>query len=181
MRAGFSLSEVLVGSFILALLIVPFYSFFLFSTGGVGQDVREVEATGLALEVMEQVANLHRRQGRLAPLPSSNATSLGAEDEIDLDAHLAGTPPEVGAVLFTGTQSMSRVSRLFLSTRREGFRRYLGIALEAVGQNRPGFSTRTLWKVNVRVRFVTPVPGGQRAKDIVLTSYFHEEPVYTGS
>lgn len=169
-RRGFSLPEVMVATFVLAVVLLPVLFMFLSSTGGAGQDVRELKATLLAQELLEQVIGVQRNMAELYPVPGDNTTG---DKEMDVEAWLKKHVPEAGAPLYAGNCS-PRVTRMFVSPTQRGFTRYLSLVPEKVGKDRGTvMSTPVLWRVTAHVRYVTPGAAREIAKDVSLTTYLY--------
>ena len=175
-RTAVSLAEVLIALSVMTIVFVPIMFTFLTSAGGAGQDVREVRAAMMAEEILEQVLAVHRNLPDLAAVPCDNAP--GSEKEIDLDETAKRCPGEEGFSLWLG-KGASQCSRMVLSPARAGFTRHLSILDERVGKNRGLFlMTPALFRVTARVRFMTPVAGGEVNKDVKLQTFLSTDAVH---
>lgn len=174
-RAGISLSEVLVASAVLAVVLVPLMASFMGSLGGASQDAREVRAAVLAQEVLEQVVSIHRTSHAVFPVPSDASQKTGSDTELDLDELIRQSKNEVGVSLYT-TRGWRQLSRLNLTPPREGYRRYLSIVFEEVGQDRGGRLLPTaLYRATVRVRFSTPMSGRDLSREVKVSTLLMSE------
>jgi type II secretory pathway pseudopilin PulG len=181
---AFTLAEVLVAAFVLAVLLVPVAHMFLTSAGGAGQDVREVAAASLAQEVLEQVIAAQRLSCTLHAVPPENAQPGAAgrapgaeqEKELDVDRWLAEFDREMGAPLFR-TKAGPRVTRMFLSPSRPGFRRFLSIVPVATGRDRGSFlAAPALYRATARVEFTTPLPARVVVKSVRVSTLLYMDP-----
>jgi prepilin-type N-terminal cleavage/methylation domain-containing protein len=176
-RSGFSLPEVMVASFVLAVVLLPVLFMFLTSTGGAGQDVRELKATLMAQELLEQVVGVQRVLTELFPVPADNENGT---KEMDVEKWLESHPNEEGAPLYVGKCS-PRVTRMFVTKPTKGFTRFLSISPEKVGKDRGSvMSTPVLWKVTARVRYVTPTAAREIGKDVTLTTFLYMDSAPPG-
>jgi len=174
-RRGFSLPEVMVATFVMAVVMLPVLFMFLTSTSGAGQDVRELKATLLAQEILEGVIGAQRQLPQLYALPPENDTGTG-EHEVDIDAMRDAYPAEVGVPLYTG-KSASRLTRMYLSPKQNNFQRFLAISPEKAGKDRGSAQTTpVLWRVTARVRYTTPSTTKDISKDLVLSTYLYCDP-----
>lgn len=174
-RAGVSLSEVLVASAVLAVVLVPLMASFMSSLGGASQDAREVRAAVLAQEVLEQVISIHRTSHAVFPVPSDASQKSGSDTELDLDEVIAQARSEIGISLYTA-RGWRQLSRLNLSPSREGYRRYLSIVFEEIGQDKGGRLMPTaLYRATARVRFSTPMSGRDLAREVKVSTLLMSE------
>ncbi len=164
MRAGFSLAEVLVAAAILSAGLVPLLFTFLTSLGDAAQDVRQIRAAALAQEIMAQVVQIQRNNGRLFPIPLEPGT------ELELDPLVPADDPAVGFPLFPA-RGYRVLSRLHISAPQPGYRRYLTISFDEVGRDRGVlFSPTALYRVTVRVAYTTPLSGREVSRDLKVSA-----------
>jgi prepilin-type N-terminal cleavage/methylation domain-containing protein len=177
-RPGVSLPEVLIAITVMAVLFLPIMFTFLTTAGGAGQDVREVRATMMAQEILEQVIGVHRKLSEFSAIPLDNSPDPGREQEIDLDLLAKRCPGEQGFSLWLG-KNVAQCSRMILSAPRSGFTRSLSIVCEATGKNRGSFlMTPALFRVTAHVRFTTPQTTGEIAKDVRLSTFLATDAVH---
>ncbi|MBI4867238.1 MAG: hypothetical protein HY816_09830 [Candidatus Wallbacteria bacterium] len=172
-RAGVTLFEVLLAACVLAALMVPLLSLFSSTTEWAGQDQRRVEAMNRAVEIMEQVAHIHKRLGKLIAVP--NAGTGAAGDELDLDAFAARFTREQGVPLLLDTSRCAWNTRLFLAPAEPTYRRFLRIQVVEQGPADKNFWPDVLWTVRVRVSFPMAALGPDVRQDLVLTSNFFQK------
>jgi prepilin-type N-terminal cleavage/methylation domain-containing protein len=174
-RRGFSLPEVMVATFVLAVVLLPVLFMFMSSTGGAGQDVRELKATLLAQEILEGVIAAQRQKAELHALPPENDAGQG-EKELDLEALIEAHAGEEGVPLYMG-KCNPRLTRMYLSPKQNNFKRFLAISPEKAGKDRgTALTTPVLWRVTARVKFTTPGAAREVTKDLVLTTFLYMDP-----
>lgn len=174
-RHGFSLPEVMVASFVLAVVLLPVLFMFLASTGGAGQDVRELKATLLAQEILEGVVAAQRQRSELHAMPSEN-DGAKEEKQVDIDELQERHKGELGTPLYMG-KCNPRLTRMYLSAKQNNFRRYLAIAPEKAGKDRgTALTTPVLWRITARVKYTTPQATREITKEVVLTTYLYMDP-----
>lgn len=179
-RGGFSLPEVLVATFVLAVVLLPVLFMFLASTGGAGQDVRELKATLMAQEILEGVVAAQRHKVELHAVPPENDSGQ-AEKELDVDALIERHAGEEGVPLYMG-KCNPRLTRMYLSPKVNNFKRFLAISPEKAGKDRgTALTTPVLWRVTARVKFTTPHAAREVSKDVVLTTYLYMDPAPAAS
>ena len=174
-RRGFSLPEVMVATFVMAVVLLPVLFMFITSTGGAGQDVRELKATLMAQEILEGVVGAQRLKTELYSVPPENDSGLG-EKEVDVDQLVDQHVGEEGVPLYMGKVN-PRVTRMYLSPKVANFRRFLAIAPEKAGKERgTALTTPVLWRVTARVKYTTPHAAREVTKEVVLTTYLYMDP-----
>ena len=174
-RSGFSLAEVMVATFVMAVVMLPVLFMFMTSTSGAGQDVRELKATLLAQELIEGVIGAQRLKSELYALPPENDGGQG-EKEIDVEALIAAHVGEEGVPLYMG-KCNPRLTRMHLSPTMNNFRRYLAISPEKAGKDRgTALTTPVLWRITARVRYTTPSTTRDISKDAILSTYLYMDP-----
>lgn len=172
---GFSLPEVMVAAFVMAVVLLPVLLMFMSSTSGAGQDVRELKAALLAQEVLEGVISSSRNLPELHAMPPENETGPGT-GEVDVDALWDGHASEEGTPLYMG-KCGPRLTRMFLSPKQPMFHRFLSIAPEKVGKERgTAIVTPVLWRVTARVHYTTPSAARDVEKDLVLSTFVYMDP-----
>src|SRR5687768_14829594 len=115
MRRAFSLVEILVASGVLAALLMPLMGSFSNTAGAAGDDARKLEATNLALEILEQITHMHKRLGKLPAIPNAgNMTALTPEGWLDLEMYSAQFMSQQGVPLMHDVSRSAWNSRLFL-------------------------------------------------------------------
>lgn len=174
-RQGFSLPEVMVATFVLAVVLLPVMFMFMTSTGGAGQDVRELKSTLLAQEILEGVIAAQRHKAELHAVPPGNDAGQG-ETELDIDALIDAHAGEEGVPLYMG-KCNPRLTRMYLSPKQNNFRRFLAISPEKAGKDRgTALTTPVLWRITARVKYTTPHAAREVTKDLVLTTYLYMDP-----
>lgn len=175
MRRGFSLPEVMVATFVMAVVLLPVLFMFMTSAGGAGQDVRELKAVLMAQEILEGVVAAQRQKTELAAVPPENDSGQG-EKEADLEALIERHAGEQGVPLYMGKHN-PRVTRMYFSPKVHNFHRYISIAPERAGKDRgTALTTPMLWRVTARVKYTTPHAAREVTKDVVLTTYLYMDP-----
>lgn len=174
-RRAFSLTEVLIATFIMSTLMAPIVLAFFTTAGGVGKDLRETAASSLAQEILEQVVVLHQRSPRLLPLVAERREE--AEIAVDLDALWANSIGRVGSILFEEAE-LAPISHLHLSPNLPGFQRTLRIRREAMTRDDdPVRTPRGLFRVVAEVRYKLPTRGREEEKKVALTALLFSPPV----
>lgn len=174
-RRGFSLPEVMVATFVMAVVLLPVMFMFMTSAGGAGQDVRELKAVLMAQEILEGVVAAQRQKRELHAVPPENDSGQG-EKELDLDALIEKHAGEQGVPLYMG-KCNPRMTRMYFSPKQNNFKRFLAISPERVGKDRgTALTTPVLWRVTARVKYTTPHAAREVTKDVVLTTYLYMDP-----
>lgn len=175
-RAGVSLIEMLVGAAILAGVLLPLLGLFSNTTRLVGMEAAHITAAHMADEVMTQVAQIHRRLGRLSAVPTADHVGgRSRSGELDLETYARAAERQDGMVLLPGQYENHRGSRLHLSPARRGFRRALTISSVSAGPARPNRSLDLLWRARVRVEYDLVVSGQDLTRELVVDSYFYQK------
>lgn len=176
LRHGITLVEVLVAGGVLAVLLIPMLGFFSSTAGGAGDDMRRMEATNLAQEIMEQIAHLHKRLGKLAVLPyRENGDAITPGGYLDLERYAPRFADEQGVPLLPDLSRCAWNSRLFLTPARPGYQRALRVAAVEVAPARPNIWSDALWQARVRVRYQVPMAGRDLEREVLLVSNFFQK------
>ena len=185
-RRAFSLPEVLVASLVLALLLLPVMFMFLSAAGGAGADEREMRATVLAQELLEQVIAAQRNTPMLLALPLANDPPGAKEAELDFEEALARRPANQLGIPLVLPGSGALCTRMYVSPTRSGFHRYLAISPSGrEASSRPPWrdlkpdaflSAPALFRATVRVHYVTPMTTQEVGRDVRLSTLLYMDP-----
>ena len=176
-RRALSLVEVLVAGAVLAMVLAPLLGYFSATAGDAGDDMRRMEATNLAQEILEQVDHLHKRLGKLPPIPFTADGALPMTDDgyLDLEKYAERFVKEQGVPLLFDTSRCAWNSRLFLTPARPAYQRHLKIAYVEAAPTRRNMWADTLWQARIRVRYEVPVAGQERVREVLLVSNYFQK------
>lgn len=176
MRRGVTLVEVITAGSVLLALLLPMLALFSSTASNAGDDLRKMEATNLALEIMDQVSHMHKRLGKLPGIPYPPNGNAKTEDGwLDIDAYAKQHAFEQGLPLCVDVSRSAWNTRLFLAPAHPLFRRALKIHAVAVGPEDPNLIPDALSQARVRVRYVVPVAGRDVEREVLLVSNFFQK------
>jgi hypothetical protein len=162
---------------VLIALLLPMLGLFSSTAGHAGDDLRKMEATNLALEVMDQVSHMHKRLGKLpgTPCGSAGADLLDREGWLDLDAYSRRFLSQQGVPLCVDVSRSAWNTRLFLAPAHPHYQRALKIHLLDTAPEHKNMIVDALVQARVRVRYIVPVAGRDVTREVLLVSNFFQK------
>lgn len=175
-RHGVTLVEVITAGGVLLALLLPMLALFSSTAGNAGDDLRKMEATNLALEVMDQIAHMHKRLGKLPGIPHPpNGNALTKDGWLDLDEYSRRFQFEQGLPLCVDVSRSAWNTRLFLAPPHPLFHRALKVTPVDVAPENPNLINDALSQARVRVRYIVPVSGREVEREVLLVSNFFQK------
>lgn len=177
MRRGLTLVEALIAGVLLAVGLLPVVFLRTTTTRETAMDLRQLEATALANELLEQVRAM--AEGRIGVPAMGSLPCLNSFPDfpewVDIEALLKG---KAGAVsLLDATEFLRASSRVYLASPREGFHRYLQFMRAPLLKGDTYASSPHLLEIRVKVEYGPPGARPDAVRRIVLDTLVSDEDI----